>query len=164
MIQEKFLLKIHKNKLTNPGHKWFSTAFFHKFPTFSPAFWGKGDFPGGDVTRSEGNRKRCYANRIGRVFHREGRMWTKSKYLLKTQSFPHSPQVFPQGFSTAGSGLWNGTGIYIKIADSLRPVSHFFAGRVFHNRIFFVQKNTLDKPFSPLLRHSPGRGKGRKKI
>ena len=105
MIQEKILLKVNKNKLANTGVKGFSTAFFHKFPTFSPAFGGMGGVGGGDVTWRRRNRTGCYENRETPVFHRGSRMWTRSKYLLKNHSFPHSPQVFPQGFSTAGRGL-----------------------------------------------------------
>ena len=114
MIQEKILLKLNKNKLANPGGEGFSTAFFHKFPTFSSAFEEKRGYGDGDVTWIPRNRKVCYANHLRPVFHRGGRMWTKSEYLLKNHSFPHSPQVSPQGFSTAGRGWGTGRGIYIK--------------------------------------------------
>jgi hypothetical protein len=145
MIQEKILLKLNKNKLANPGNKLGSTAFFHKFPTFSFSFYEKTPLRDGDVTRFPGNRKWCYANRIQRVFHREGRRGRTAEYLLKTHSFPHCPQVFPQGLSTAGPGVWKRMWIYIKIPDRLRQHSHFFVGRVFYHSFFFVQKITLDK-------------------
>ena len=72
-------------------------------------------------------------------------MWRKTKYLLKTHSFPHCPQVFPQGFSTAGEGVWKSGPIYIKNKDTVRRTSHFFAVGVFYHNIFFVQKIGLDK-------------------
>ena len=145
MIQGKILLKINKKYFCQPGAGWFLTAFFHKIPTFSPSFGRKKLPSGGNVTRHSGNRNRCYANRGGRVFHRGKGMLEKSKYLLKTHSFPHSPQSFPQGFSTASPGMWKGGEIDIKRNDSIRPISHFFAGRGFYHREFFVQKFLLDK-------------------
>ena len=72
-------------------------------------------------------------------------MLRKSKYLLKTRCFPHSPQVFPQEFSTVPGRLGKIVEIDIKISDRIRPNSHFFAGCVFYHREFFVQKFLLDK-------------------
>ena len=79
------------------------------------------------------------------VIHRGRRIWKQGEYLLKTHSFPHSPQFSPQGFSTTPERMWTVGGIYIKMPDILRPTSHFFAGRVFYHSIFFVQKSGLDK-------------------
>ena len=145
MIQGKILLKINKKYFCQPGAGWFLTAFFHKIPTFSPSFGRKKLPSGGNVTRRSGNRNLCYANRGSRVFHRGEGMLGKSKYLLKTHSFPHSPQSFPQGFSTALPGLWNCCEINIKRTDRLRPFFHFFARRVFYHSGIFVQKLRLDR-------------------
>ena len=72
-------------------------------------------------------------------------MGKETEYLLKTQSFPHSPQVFPQEFSTAAGGCGYSVLIYIKRSDSFRPISHFFAGCGFYHSESFVQKFGLDK-------------------
>ena len=140
MIQGKFLLKTNKKYFGVSGVKWFLTALFHKFLTFSPCF-GRKKFPdGGDVTRCGCNRIPCYANRGSLVFHRNSPLGTEPKYLLKTMGFPHSPQVYPQEFSTTPLWLWNRLQIDIKRYDSLRRNSHFFAGRVFYHSRSFVQK------------------------
>ena len=145
MIQGKFLLKINKKYWVQTGRGWFLTAFFHKIPTFSPSF-GRKKLPSrGNVTRRKGNRKRCYANRNQRLFHRGEGMLGKAKYLLKTHSFPHSPQTFPQGFSTGFKGVWKQEQIDIKRYDRLRRIPYFFAGRVFYHSKIFVQKLGLDK-------------------
>ena len=67
------------------------------------------------------------------------------KYLLITRSFPHSPQIFPQGLSTSGSGCGQILLVHINAFDSLRGFSYFFAAVAFYHREIFVQKNTLDK-------------------
>jgi len=145
MIQKKILSDLHKKIFTNPEPNRFLTAFFHNIPTFSFLFCRKKLPFGGDVTQGNRSRKRCYENRSPRFFHREEGVLKQSKYLLKTKSFPHSPQLSPQGFSTARGALWRKLRINIKIPDIFRPTSHFFGGRVFYHNKFFVQKFGLDK-------------------
>ena len=140
MIQGKFLLKTNKKYFAISGVKWFLTALFHKFPTFSPYFGRKKLYGSGDVTRFGCNRLPCYANRGSPVFHRNPPLGTELKYLLKTRGFPHSPQVYPQEFSTTMLWLWNRLQIDIKRSDNLRQNFHFFAGGGFHNSRIFVQK------------------------
>ena len=146
MIRRIILLNINKKYWGSPGTKGLGTALFHKFPTFSDHFGRKNIPPCGNVTRPDHPGSGCYANRIHRVFHRHTPLLRTSKYLLKTHSFPHSPQGFPQGFSTAFPGLWKGRKIDIKRSDTLRHNPHFFAGRVFYHRTFPAQKFSLDKP------------------
>jgi hypothetical protein len=62
------------------------------------------------------------------------------KYLLKTWSFPHSPQTFPQDFSTGGhKGVYTKL-LSIKRPDSLRQNLHFFSGCGFAHRGLPVDK------------------------
>ena len=81
---------------------------------------------------------RSICMRVCRVFHRKGPGSTEGKYLLITHSFPHSPQVFPQEFSTGWPWDVYTTVIYIKRTDTNRPDSHFFASRGFYHRDFLV--------------------------
>ena len=83
---------------------------------------------------------------ICRLFHRLGEKWKERKYLLKTQSFPHSPQICPQEFSTGWDGCGYSFLVHIIRCDTLREFSHFFAGRGFYHGKIFVQKFGLDKP------------------
>ena len=74
------------------------------------------------------------------VFHKEQWKSKEAEYLLKTLSFPHSPQVFPQGFSTGGVNCGYSILVHIKRNDTVRAVSHFFADCVFCHGSNFVQK------------------------
>ena len=75
-----------------------------------------------------------------------------------TQSFPQSPQVFPQGFSTGGACCGYAVLVHIKRSDTLRRISHFSAGRGFYHEHFFVQKLGLDN--SPRRPRRPPTGAG----
>jgi len=74
------------------------------------------------------------------LFHRWRRNWKEAKYLLITRSFPHSPQFFPQGFSTAAVCCGYSFLVHIKSVDSIRRISYFFAGCGFYHSVSFVQK------------------------
>ena len=78
-------------------------------------------------------------------FHSRHRFFKASEYLLITKSFPHSPQVFPQELSTGKPRCGYSFLVHIKSCDTLRPISHFFAGRGFYHGEEFVQKLGLDK-------------------
>ena len=59
-------------------------------------------------------------------------------------SFPHSPQVFPQGFSTGAEVCGYSFLVHIKRTVGF-PEKAIFLGMVdFHQGIFFVQKLGLD--------------------
>ena len=66
--------------------------------------------------------------RICSAIHSGGANGKGAKYLLITQSFPHSPQLFPQELSTGELDCGYSFLVHIKQADRLRPFSHFFAG------------------------------------
>ena len=76
---------------------------------------------------------------VCRLFHRKRMCSKESEYLLKTLSFPHSPQVFPQEFSTGAAGGPCTILIYIKRNDRLRRIFHFFVRRNFNHIVTFVQ-------------------------
>ena len=162
MIQGKFLLKTNKNIFHKTKAPGFLTAFFHNIQTFSPGFSRK-DLPyPGNVTRLGCHWKGCYANRSRLVFHRLSSRGTTIEYLLKTQSFPHSPQTFPQGFSTASRRMVKGREIDIKRIDRNRPIPHFFAGRGFHHIRSFVQKIGLDTSTAAGPATDPRQGRERR--
>ena len=67
------------------------------------------------------------------------------QYLLITWSFPHSPQVSPQGWITVEM-CWGYTqGIYIIGKRLCLQIAHFFGCRNFYHGEIFVQKFLLDK-------------------
>ena len=78
------------------------------------------------------------------IFHRQARIFKTPKYLLITGSFPHSPQVFPQEFSTAVPGCGYSFLVHIKRTGSFTEFPHFFEGGGFYYGGFFVQKFGLD--------------------
>ena len=51
---------------------------------------------------------------------------------MKTHTFPHSPQSFPQRFSTGVGKTGYTLAVDIKDFDRIRPNPNFFAGRKFH--------------------------------
>lgn len=80
------------------------------------------------------------------------------KYLLITLSFPHCPQLCPQGLSTIHSGCGYSQLGWETICDSLRQKRHFFADRKFYQSVNFVQNLGLDScscPEKPLRRKCP---------
>ena len=80
------------------------------------------------------------------------------KYLLITLSFPHCPQLCPQGLSTIHSGCGYSQLGRETICDSLRQKRHFFADRKFYQSVNFVQNLGLDScscPEKPLRRKCP---------
>jgi len=79
-------------------------------------------------------------------FHRERSFFKISEYLLITHSFPHSPQTFPQDFSTACPCCGYSFLVHIKYAAARGRIPHFFAGGVFYYGGIFVQKFGLDRP------------------
>ena len=82
------------------------------------------------------------------------------KYLLITLSFPHCPQLCPQGLSTIHSGCGYSQLGWETICDSLRQKRHFFADRKFYQSVNFVQNLGLDScscPEKPLRRNCPFR-------
>lgn len=82
------------------------------------------------------------------------------KYLLITLSFPHCPQLCPQGLSTIHSGCGYSQLGWETICDSLRQKRHFFADRKFYQSVNFVQNLGLDScscPENPLRRKCPFR-------
>ena len=95
---------------------------------------------------------------ICRLFHKKSKKRKEQKILLITQSFPQSPQVFPQGFSTGGACCGYAVLVHIKRSDTLRRISHFSAGRGFYHEHFFVQKLGLDN--SPRRPRRPPTGAG----
>ena len=95
---------------------------------------------------------------ICRLFHKKSKKRKEQKILLITQSFPQSPQVFPQGFSTGGACCGYAVLVHIKRSDTLRRISHFSAGRGFYHEHFFVQKLGLDN--SPCRPRRPPTGAG----
>ena len=52
---------------------------------------------------------------------------------MKTHTFPHSPQVFPHGFSTAGRGVKKRVSVNIIIFDKKEQISNFFVRSNFHH-------------------------------
>ena len=74
------------------------------------------------------------------VFHKEQWKSKEAECLLKTLSFPHSPQAFPQGFSTGTMNCGYTILVHIKRSDTIRTVSHFFADCGFYHGADFVQK------------------------
>ena len=81
------------------------------------------------------------------------------KYLLITLSFPHCPQLCPQGLSTIHSGCGYSQLGWETICDSLRQKRHFFADRKFYQSVNFVQNLGLDScscPGKSLRRNCPG--------
>ena len=80
------------------------------------------------------------------IFHRFGQIFKTAKYLLITQSFPHSPQVFPQEFSTGWKRCGYSLLVHIKRALESEGFSHFFESGVFYYSLIFVQKLGLDRP------------------
>ena len=95
---------------------------------------------------------------ICRLFHKKSKKRKEQKILLITQSFPQSPQVFPQGFSTGGACCGYAVLVHIKRSDTLRRISHFSAGRGFYHEHFFVQKLGPDN--SPRRPRRPPTGAG----
>ena len=93
-----------------------------------------------------------------RTKEKNGEKRKEQKILLITQSFPQSPQVFPQGFSTGGACCGYAVLVHIKRSDTLRRISHFSAGRGFYHEHFFVQKLGLDN--SPRRPRRPPTGAG----
>ena len=93
----------------------------------------------------------CFRNTVADALWRVGKsvenrflrgfqMGNGGKFLLKTLTFPHCPQIFPQpGTETRFRFL-----VYIKFFDPLRQITHFFAVRVFHNAGFKEKKFGLD--------------------
>ena len=80
------------------------------------------------------------------------------KYLLITLSFPHCPQLCPQGLSTIHSGCGYSQLGWETICDSLRQKRHFFADRKFYQCVNFVQNLGLDScscPEKSLRRNCP---------
>jgi hypothetical protein len=90
-------------------------------------------------------RKRKLCKPVYGLFHRRDGNAKGPKYLLITRSFPHSPQVFPQGFSTGGGNCGYADLIDIKSGDCFRQNLHFFGAVIFHHSLFFVQKMGLDR-------------------
>lgn len=72
-------------------------------------------------------------------------MWKEKEYLLITQSFPHSPQVFPQELSTASTVCGYAEKVHIKVIDPLRGISHFSGAVDFAMGKIFVRNSHLDK-------------------
>ena len=77
--------------------------------------------------------------------------WISMERLWKNRTFPQSPQVFPQGFSTVKNREISILGLHNCFAF-FRQTSHFFACQKTHNRHTPVRKKGLDKVFS----HSVG--------
>ena len=73
-------------------------------------------------------------------FHRG--LWKSKKagYLLITQSFPHSPHLFPQGFSTGGLDCGYSFLVHITSVRGNLKNPTFRAVVDFHQGEFFVQK------------------------
>jgi len=144
MIQRMVLDGFHKKFGGEDWKKKELTAFFHKERTFCPIFRHKKPGIGGDVTRSEAAGFRDYANRYAHL-STAGPRGKQRKYLLITWSFPHFPQVCPQGFSTEadcwGYALW----IYITGKRGCSQIAHFLDCRNFYHGGIFVQKIILDR-------------------
>ena len=96
---------------------------------------------------------------ICRLFHKKGTKRKEQKFLLITHSFPQSPQVFPQGFSTGGVCCGYSVLVHIKRFARFRRISHFWAGRGFYHEHFFVQKLGLDNPSPEPRRTAAGTGR-----
>ena len=96
---------------------------------------------------------------ICRLFHKKGTKRKEQKFLLITHSFPQSPQVFPQGFSTGGVCCGYSVLVHIKRFARFRRISHFWAGRGFYHEHFFVQKLGLDNPSPEPRRTTAGTGR-----
>jgi len=79
------------------------------------------------------------------TIHRLREIFKTPKYLLITQSFPHSPQVFPQEFSTGWSSCEYSFLVHIKWPVITGKFPHFFEGGVFYYSLIFVQKLGLDR-------------------
>lgn len=76
-------------------------------------------------------------------------MWKEKEYLLITQSFPHSPQVFPQELSTASTVCGYAEKVHIKVIDPLRGISYFSGAVDFAMGKIFVRNSHLDKGMQP---------------
>ena len=75
------------------------TAVFLTVPTFPPGFGRQSSGTDGNVMHRPGGKNAVYASAYALYEGCGGRL-KKSKYLLITVSFPHCPQLCPQGFST----------------------------------------------------------------
>jgi len=78
-------------------------------------------------------------------FHRRAGLWKGKEYLLITQSFPHSPQAFPQELSTASTVCGYAKKVHINNFDALRENSHFWRAVDFAMGKIFVRNFHLDK-------------------
>ena len=78
-------------------------------------------------------------------FHRGVEFRCGEKYLLITRSFPHSPQAFPQGFSTGKPSCGYSLFVHIKQSTRILEKSYFFWMVDFYQGKIFVQKLGLDK-------------------
>ena len=98
------------------------------------------------------------------AFHRR---WWKTKvagYLLITQSFPHSPHVYPQEFSTGRGDCGYSFLVDIRRNRSFREKPTFSAVVDFYQGGFFVQNLGLDRhPAGRENRPVPAMGKKFKK-
>jgi len=107
-------------------------------------FFGWILFSDGDVTRKFRSIPVGYASGYAESPQAGGKR-KETKYLLITHSFPHSPQVFPQEFSTGKKDCGYSLLVHIIRCDAIRENSHFFAGGGFHHGAVFVQKLGLDR-------------------
>lgn len=92
-------------------------------------------------------------------FHRRALLWKKKEYLLITQSFPHSPQVFPQELSTASTVCGYAKKVHIKDLDLFRENSHFWGAVHFAMGKIFVRNSHLDKGVEHGENERAGKGK-----
>ena len=79
------------------------------------------------------------------LFHRGEWNFKTAKYLLITRSFPHSPQVFPQEFSTGRKACGCSQMVHIIRRRGFIRTAYFFEDGVFYYGRIFVQKFGLDK-------------------
>ena len=98
-------------------------------------------------------RNRGFAKLVNKIctdhdgfFHKGHPQRKTGKYLLITPSFPHSPQFYPQGLSTAFHTCGNPLLTPGSPPGRCRGNPHFLAAVVFYHSDFFVQKYPLDSP------------------
>ena len=92
---------------------------------------------GGKMPQKMENRKRLWKGK-------------NPKYLLITLGFPHSPQVFPQGFSTLKTGVkieWYFITVDIIIVAVFRQSSIFWVQFILTSGYLGGIKKSLDKDF-----------------
>jgi hypothetical protein len=105
-----------------------------------------GFFPGilSDIICVKGNLNAGYAKGYTHLLpgERIGEKWKKHSY---NKSFPHIPQVFPQGAKIGAIYI----SVDIKHFDKIELFSPFFGTGKMPKRVFFRKKFPIDKGFLP---------------